>query len=160
MSAMPPDWRVVLQIDTPAQAKCFRFADLPVDPAHIQIVAEEPGASADASRLFAHLVATLVTLAPTASPPMACSGCMARDEATCQSVLVVVCGANAISGSLTHLITDWQTGRPLRSAVVPILPAGAQPGSILPPPLDRIVALFLANSIEMLVPDVLRAALI
>jgi TIR domain len=70
---------------------------------------------------------------------------------------VAVCGANPVSRSLTQQMLDWQARRQRRSALVPILPAGASVGTSLPG-VDKYVALFNTGFIEMLAPDVLRAA--
>lgn len=161
---MDPGWRVVLQIDTPARTECHRFADIPtLDPAHIAIVAEESPASAEAERLLFQLMSTLSALSPQGVAPDYCGGprllgCMARGEPTCLSLLVVVTGAGPISSRLEHLIQNWQSQRPQHSKVLLILPLGASPGAVLPPPLDRLIALFINGPVELLAPDVLRAA--
>jgi hypothetical protein len=160
---MPSGWRVVLQIDVPKRGECLRFADLPVvDPAHLAIVAEEPAAVADAARLFARLAALLSSLSPASSRPEACDGprlleCMARGEPSCQSLLVVVCGANPISGSLAQRMRAWQARPQRRSSLLPILPKNAPVDSTLPG-IDKYLALFLTGPIETLAPDVLRTA--
>jgi hypothetical protein len=159
-----PDWRVVLQIDAPGRRECHRFAEIPViDPAHIAICTDEPAAAPQAERLYRRLLSMLSGLMPQGSSPDFCDGprllsCMARREPTCQSVLVVLTGVTRISQWLTDLMGDWQSKRPLRSRVLPILPAGALPGTVLPAPLDRLIALFATGAVELLAPDVLRAA--
>jgi hypothetical protein len=55
-------------------------------------------------------------------------------------------------------MVDWLSQQPIRSSVLPILPSGANPGAVLPPPLDRLISLFNPGAIESLAPDVLRAA--
>src|SRR5262245_50212674 len=130
---MQSGWRVVLQIDSLNRAECQRFADIPVlDPVHIAIVAEDPALSAEAERLFLRLMSTLSALSPSASPAQFCRGprlfhCMARDEPTCRSLLVVLTGSGRISSHLEQLMLDWQSQRPQHSSVLPILPAGASP---------------------------------
>ncbi|HEY2290423.1 MAG TPA: toll/interleukin-1 receptor domain-containing protein [Thermoanaerobaculia bacterium] len=57
---------------------------------------------------------------------------------------------------MEHLINQW-LARP-NSTVLPIPPFGADVRTILPPPQDRLGALFNPGPIEILVPDVLRAA--
>ena len=83
---------------------------------------------------------------------------MAREEPSCHSLLVAVTGSTPIPPDLERVMREWERRRPQRSTVLPILPAGASPDTILPTPLDRLIVLFNAGPIEMLVPDVLRAA--
>lgn len=161
---MHPGWQVVLQIDSTRRAECYRFADTPVvNPAHIAIVAEESAASIEAERLYLGLKRALTALSPQGSASVFCGGprclhCMARSEPTCLSLLVVMTGAGRISSQLEQLMHDWRSQRTRRSSVLPIMPAGASPGAILPAPLDRLIALFMTGPVDMLVPDILRAS--
>ncbi len=157
---MIPGWRAVLQIDCPGKNECLRYADVPViDPAHIAIVAEA-AESARAIRLYAEAQRVLASLPSTTAPfrcgPARLLGCMARQEPGCRSVLAVVTGNGRISSRIEDLIDQWLTRQ--NSTVLPIPPAGADVRTILPSPQDRLGALFDPGPIEILVPDVLRAA--
>jgi TIR domain len=153
-------WRAVLQIDCPGKNECLRYADVPaVDPIHIAIVAEATE-SAKAIRLYAEAQRVLSSLHSTTMPsycgPARLLGCMARSEPGCRSVLAVVTGNSRISSNTENLIHQWLTRQ--NSTVLPIPPAGADLSAILPYPQDRLGALFDPGPIEILVPDILRAA--
>lgn len=153
-------WRVVLQIDCPSLSECRRFDDIPVvDPVHIAIVAEAPEAS-NAVRLYRELESLIGGLTSGATAQI-CGharllGCMARHEPTCRSVLVPVTGSTAISRSVEDLMRDWIARS--NSTIVPVLPSGARPSGVLPYPYDKLGALFVPGRIELLAPDILRAA--
>lgn len=157
-------WRVVLQIDSLSRQECVRFSDVPVaDPAHIAVVSRNAATDSMADRLFTRLHQALRTLSPTSEVSEFCGGprllaCMARGEPTCRSVLGVVTGTQLISADLAQLILDWQQQRPRRSTVLPILQPGVKPSTVLPPPSDKLIALFAVGPIEDLAPDLLRAA--
>lgn len=161
---MNTGWRVVLQVRTPFHRECRRFGGIPVvNPAHIAVVAEDPAAAPSALDLYRRLLPTLATLAPAGASTETCDGpvglgCMARSESTCRSLLVVVTGSGLISVALQQEMVDWSRQRPIQSSVLPILPSGADPSAVLPPPLDHMICLFNPGAIESFAPDVLRAA--
>jgi hypothetical protein len=161
---MNPGWRLVLQLDSPTRAECWRFADVSgIGPTHISIVAEETASGMVAERLFRRLLSAVSALTLRGATPGFCGGprllsCMARHEPSCQSLLVAVTGSHRISTGLRQLMRDWTLTRPQRSSVLPVLPAGVSPSAVLPHPLDRLIGLFINGPVESLAPDVLRAA--
>jgi TIR domain len=155
----------VLQIDTPTRNECRRYRELRiVDPVQITIVAPDLAQAPAAERLFDRLRSSLVALAASPKPRTSLCGrsrdlrCMARSEPSCRSVLVVLTGSTRISSRTESLMLDWTATRPVNSSVLPILPAGASPTTVLPSPLHRLTTLFDHGAIEQLAPDVMRTA--
>ena len=153
-------WRVIVQIDAPRRKECVTFEDVPViDPAHIAVVANTRSLSTVAERLFDEIVRQISAL----SPAVSCSGprllsCRGRTEPSCRSVLVLVTDRTRIKPTTLALVQNWlQTGA-AQSTLLPILPVGADPSVVLPPPFDVVQVLFESGNPELLAPDVLRCA--
>jgi hypothetical protein len=157
-------WNLVAQLEVPGRRACLRFTGVPVDvPVHIAIVSDHSvSASSDAQALFDALIDELRALTTGMQPPVACdgpvgSGCMARKEPRCQSVLVAV-GDGVTQFPQSDLLANWISSRPDRSVVLPVLPAGSAPQQVLPAAVATLQTLFVRGPIVGALPDVLRSA--
>jgi TIR domain len=161
---MTSGWRAVLQIDAPYRTGCVLFEPVRLaGPVHIVVQTDQATLEPLARSLFARLQESLKALAPPPQQPSQCCRmpgihCAARSDAACRSVLVVLAGPTRVSLPIEQLMRDWTAKRPLNSVVLPILPAGVSPAAVFPDPLDKLIALFDYGAIELLVPDILRAA--
>src|SRR5258708_3359382 len=126
-------WRVIVQLDTPNRTECSTFRDIPVlDPAHIAIVGRSPSTCAVAEALYDEIIRQMVLIAPG----NACDGpglllCQGRTEPTCRSVIALVTEATRIDPGSHALILNWAKTGAAHSRLLPILPAGADPSTVL-----------------------------
>ena len=131
-------WNAIVQLKSRQRQECLRFEGLAIIDAVQVAILEDDGAPAGAAEtlfdVIRHRVGGLV--AGTAAPPYLCDGpqgldCLARDEPSCRSVLVVVTGRQAIDPSVRDVVVRWNRGGPGEDIVLPVLPSGADPGAVL-----------------------------
>ena len=157
-------WQFILQIETPRRTECLQVDGISViDPGHIAIVTEEPTQAAAAGRLYDAVRQDLQRLGQTSYRESSCSGprllsCMARQHPSCRSVLAVLTGAHPLSARLAQTMSAWTSGRASISSVLPIVPAGRDPASILGGTVGQLNVLFDPGRAEALAPDLLAAA--
>jgi len=160
---------VSIQIDTSAKTKCKQFTAVPVSNSiHVTVIADKQSKQSAAEDLYDSICDSVRSLdssvreedcaTPGSSPLSRFLNCKIRRWPDSHSVLIPVTEDLQVTPQTQNLIREWIRPDPVRNRVIPVLPEGASPETVLPSPLDRIGVLFDdANTIKEKAPEVMTA---
>lgn len=143
-------WNAILQIRASRIRECLRFEGLPLLDGVQLAVLEDPGAAAGAAEaLFRALRQRIGILVASAGAVHAeqCGGpqgrsCMGYGEPDCRCLLIVVTGSGPIASVTEQEMLAWKRGGPGVDIVLPVLPGGSNPSTVLGPKLDKTNVIF------------------
>ena len=131
-------WNAIVQLKSRHRQECLRFEGLAIIDAVQVAILEDDGAPAGAAESLFDVIRQRIDalVAGRAAPPYPCDGpqgldCLARDEPSCRSVLVVVTGRQAIDPAVRDVVLRWNRAGPGEDIVLPVLPSGADPRAVL-----------------------------
>lgn len=144
---MQRQWNAILQIRSSRLTGCVRLEGVPLIDALQVAVLEDPGATAGVAQGIFQRLLLRISGSSGAIRSVVCNGpqgrsCMGYQAPDCRCLLIAVTGQNRLRPEIAAEMRDWNRGGPGEDLVLPVLPAGSDPRTVLGRGLDRTNVVF------------------